>query len=86
MSFTSISTFFCRLLAQVANQSITWQQVNAFRYVDVVRTTCLSSKSASELGRNEETLSVANMVVAARRAVGLSASQTAADLLFCFVS
>lgn len=88
MSFTSISTFFCRLLAQVANQSITWQQVNAFRYVDVVRTTCLSSKSASELGRNEETLSVANMVVAARRAVGLSASQTAAEsaVLFCFLA
>jgi len=28
------------IVTQIANQPITWQQLNAFRYLDVVKTTC----------------------------------------------
>ncbi len=35
----------------IVNQPITWQQLNAFRHLDVVKTTCLSSNRASEWGR-----------------------------------
>ncbi len=46
-----IRYLFNCLVTQVAHQSITWQQLNAFRYLDVVKTTCWSSNWASERGR-----------------------------------
>lgn len=33
---------------QLSNQQITWQELSAFRHVDVVKTACWSSNSASE--------------------------------------
>lgn len=50
--FTSISAFFFfyRLLAQVANRSIAWQQVNAFRRVDVLRLLLLKFKVSIRSG------------------------------------
>jgi len=64
----------------IANQPIKWQQLIAFRHLDVVKTTCWSSNRASEWG-NKRDLSdfERGMVVGARRA-GLSISKTA-DLL-----
>jgi len=41
------------LLTEMANQPITWQQLNAFRHVEVVKTTCWCSNRASELGRKD---------------------------------
>ncbi len=38
-------------MTQIANQPITWQQLNAFRHLDVVKTICWSSNRASEWGR-----------------------------------
>ncbi len=37
-----VHLFNC-LVTQIANQPITWQQLNAFRHLDVVKTTCWSS-------------------------------------------
>ncbi len=68
------------LVTQIANQPITWQQLNAFRHLDVVKTTCWSSNRASEWGRKGDLSNFERgMVVGARRA-GLSISKTA-DLL-----
>ncbi len=39
------------LVTQIANQPITWQQLNVFRHLDVVKTICWSSNRASEWGR-----------------------------------
>ncbi len=68
------------MVTQIANQPITWQQLNAFRHLDVVKTTCWSSNRASEWGRKGDLSDFERgMVVGARRA-GLSISKTA-DLL-----
>ncbi len=37
------------LVTQIANQPITWQQLNAFRHLNVVRTTSWSSTAAEDL-------------------------------------
>ncbi len=63
------------LSTQIANQPITWQQLNAFRHLDVVKTTCWSSNRASERGRKGICDFERGMVVG-----GLSISETA-DLL-----
>ena len=42
---------FNYLLTQTDDQPIAWQQLNAFRHVEVVKTTCWSSNRASEWGR-----------------------------------
>ncbi len=65
----------------MANQPITWQQLNAFRHLDVVKTTCRSSNRASEWGRKRYLSDFeCGMVVGATRA-GLNISKTA-DLLW----
>ncbi|MEQ2213694.1 hypothetical protein XENOCAPTIV_019408 [Xenoophorus captivus] len=38
-------------LRQISNQPITWQQLNAFRHVDMVKMICCSSNQASEWER-----------------------------------
>ncbi len=49
-SLYNVHLFNC-LVTQIANQPITWQQLNAFRHLDVVKTTCWSSNRSSERGR-----------------------------------
>ncbi len=39
-SATLLGTLVQHLVTQIANQPITWQQLNAFRHLDVVKTTC----------------------------------------------
>ncbi len=69
------------LVTQIANQPITWQQLNAFRHLDVVKKTCWSSNRASEWGRKGDLSDFERgMIVGARRA-GRSISKTA-DLGF----
>ncbi len=64
----------------IVNQPITWQQLNAFRHLDVVKTTCLSSNLSIRMGKKGDLSDFERgMVVGARRA-GLSISKTA-DLL-----
>ncbi len=59
---------------------ITWQQLNAFRHLDVVKTTSLKFKSSIRMGKKEDLSDFERgMVVGARRA-DLSISKTA-DLL-----
>ncbi len=38
-SVYTLTAFNC-LVTQIANKPITWQQLNAFRNLDVVKTTC----------------------------------------------
>ncbi len=64
-----IRYLFNCLVTQIANQSITWQQLNAFRYLDVVRKTCWSSNRSSEWGRKGIKVTLNRMVVGARRLV-----------------
>ncbi len=73
-----VHLFNC-LVTQIANQPITWQQLNAFRHLDVVKTTCWSSNRASERGRKGFKRLWTWNGCWCRRA-GLSISQTA-DLL-----
>lgn len=51
----------------MSDQSITWQQVNAFRQEDMIKTTCWSSKRASEFGRKAIWVNVAWLLVPHRR-------------------
>ncbi len=66
------------LVTQIANQPITWQQLNAFRHLDVVKTTCWSStEHQNGEERGFKWLNVEWLLV---QTAGLSISQTA-DLL-----
>ncbi len=70
---------FNYLVTQIDNQPITWQQLNAFRHLDVVKMTCGSSNRASEWGRKMDLSDFeCGVVVGGRR--DLSISKTA-DLL-----
>ncbi len=72
---------FNYFVTQNANQPITWQQLNAFRHLDVVKTTCWSSNRASEWRRKGDlvTLNV-EWVVGCQTGLGLIISKTV-DLL-----
>ncbi len=75
----SVLLFNC-LVTQIADQPITWQQLNAFRHLDVVKTIFWSSNRASEWGKKGDLNDFeCRMLVGARRAY-LSISKTA-DLL-----
>lgn len=50
LSTLKLNAMFSCLWTQAANQPITWQQVNAFRQLEVVNTTCQNSKWASTWG------------------------------------
>lgn len=63
---------------RIANEPIAWQKLSLFKQVDVVKTTSVSSKWASERGRKD--IDMVNMVVGARRAADLNTWHTA-DLL-----
>ncbi len=52
--YTSLDTLLGTPVQLLGNKlPITWQQLNAFRHLDVVKTTCWSSNRASELGKKE---------------------------------
>ncbi len=73
-----VHLFNC-LVTQIANQPITWQQLNALRHLDVVRR-LLKFKPSIRMGKKGDLSDFEHgMVVGARRA-GLSISKTA-DLL-----
>ncbi len=64
------------MVTQIANQPITWQQLNACRHLDVVKTTQTEHQNGEERDLSDFER---GMVVGARRA-DLSISETA-DLL-----
>lgn len=49
--FIKIHLFHCLFTLKAKNQLLRWQQLTAFRHVDVVKMTCQSLKWPSELGR-----------------------------------
>ncbi len=56
--------YSCSLVTQIADQSITWQQLNAFRRLDVVKTTQTEHQNGEERDLSD---SERGMVVGARR-------------------
>ncbi len=66
------------MVTQIANQPITWQQLNAFRHLDVVKTTQVQTEHQN--GKKGDLSDFEHEMVVGARWVGLSISKTA-DLL-----
>ncbi len=64
----TLTGHFIRYTCSIANQPITWQQLNAFRHLDVVKTTC-KFKPSIRMGKKGDLSDFERgIVVGARRA------------------